>query len=84
MSNKANWGDSTWPKRPVVQVDVSPMNLKIMIAQLSCGHDVYLKCKPRVGARIRCCDCAEAADRCRSRSARPARPAPDAKETRDE
>lgn len=49
-----------WPERRVVRVDLSPMNPKIKVAQLSCGHDVYRNRKPRIGATIVCDKCAKA------------------------
>jgi formylmethanofuran dehydrogenase subunit E len=51
-----------WPECRVVRVDKSPMNPKIKVAQLSCGHDVYRNRAPRVGATIVCERCAEKAN----------------------
>ena len=58
----ADWPYSTWPERTVRRVDLSPMNPKIKIAQLDCGHDVYRNRKPRVGSTIICPKCAAKAD----------------------
>lgn len=52
--------NKSWPERRVVRVDQSPMNPKIKVAQLSCGHDVYRQRAPRIGATIVCDKCAEA------------------------
>lgn len=49
----------SWPERRVVRVDPSPMNPKIKVAQLSCGHDVYRNRRPRIGATIVCDKCAK-------------------------
>ena len=46
------------PERRVVRVDVSPMNPKIKVAQLECGHDVYRNRKPCIGALVICDKCA--------------------------
>jgi hypothetical protein len=46
------------PERRVVRTDVSPMNPKIKVAQLDCGHDVYRNRRPRIGATIVCEKCA--------------------------
>ena len=40
----------------IVRVDRSPMNPKIWIAQLECGHDLYLYRKPRANAGGRWCE----------------------------
>jgi hypothetical protein len=47
----------SWPERKVVRVDKSPMNPKIKVAQLSCGHDVYRNRAPRIGATVVCDKC---------------------------
>lgn len=51
----------------VRRVDVSPMNAKVKIAQLECGHDVYIhppSRAPRIAAYRRCDRCERlAADR---------------------
>lgn len=55
----------------VVRVDKSPMNPKVKVAQLACGHDIYIRPPhraPRIGATRRCNDCEYAA----ARSAAPA------------
>lgn len=49
----------SWPERRVVRVDASPMNPKIKVVQLDCGHDVYRNRKPRIGATIVCDKCAK-------------------------
>ena len=50
----------SWVERKVVRVDKSPMNNKIKIAQLSCGHDVYRNRAPRIGATVVCERCSKA------------------------
>ena len=43
----------------VIRVDPSPMNPKVKVVELSCGHDVYVrppKRAPRVGAVHSLCD----------------------------
>jgi len=41
----------------VVRVDKSPMNPRIKVSQLECGHDVYRARAPRIGARAVCDKC---------------------------
>lgn len=61
-SNRIPAGERrSWPEHRVVRVDKSPMNPKIKIAQLSCGHDVYRNRAPRVGATIVCEECSRKA-----------------------
>lgn len=46
--------------RIVVRVDPSPMNPRVKIAELSCGHDLYItppKRAPRVGKAVDCPKC---------------------------
>lgn len=50
-------------ERRVVRVDVSPMNPKIKVAQLDCGHDIYRNRKPRVGALVVCDKCVSVTDK---------------------
>lgn len=48
------------PKRKVVRVDPSPMNRKVKIAELDCGHDLYIhppQRAPKVGAERECEKC---------------------------
>lgn len=62
MSKRIPAGEGrSWPERTVVRVDKSPMNPRIKIAQLSCGHDVYRNHAPRIGATIACEKCSEEA-----------------------
>ena len=57
-SNRIPAGEGlSWVERRVVRVDLSPMNPKIKIAQLSCGHDVYRNRRPRIGATVVCEEC---------------------------
>lgn len=57
MSNPIRTNSHAWPERRVLRVDVSPMNPKVKVAQLDCGHDVYRLRRPRVGATIVCEKC---------------------------
>lgn len=57
MSRNPWSGSKSWPERRVIRVDPSPMNPKIKVAQLDCGHDVYRTRKPRIGATIVCEQC---------------------------
>lgn len=50
---------NSWPERTVKETGISPMNLKVKWAELSCGHTVYRKRKPRIGATIVCTKCSE-------------------------
>lgn len=48
--------------REVLRVDRSPMNGRIWVAELACGHDLYVRPperKPRLGAFRRCEKCAK-------------------------
>ena len=58
-----DWPYSSQPERRVVRAGTSPMNPKVKWAELSCGHDVYRKRRPRIGAIIVCPRCAEIAGR---------------------
>jgi len=53
-------GKREWPTRKVVRVDLSPMNPKVKVAQLECGHDKYVYRKPRIGSMQVCDRCARA------------------------
>lgn len=48
------------PERIVVRTGVSPMNPRVKWAELSCGHDVFMLRRPRVGSRVACDKCQEA------------------------
>lgn len=48
-----------WPEKRVVRVGVSPMNPKVKWAELDCGHEVWRKRKPRIGAIIVCEKCSD-------------------------
>jgi hypothetical protein len=61
--NDKNWPYTTRPERTVTGSGVSPMNPKVKWAQLDCGHDVYCKRRPRLGATLICERCAEKAGR---------------------
>lgn len=61
--NAATWPYTSWPERRVVRVDKAPLNPKIKVAQLDCGHDVCRLRRPRVGATVICERCAEKAGR---------------------
>lgn len=51
--------NQSWPERTVVRTGVSPMNPKVKYAELSCGHDVWRRQKPKIGATIVCEKCAQ-------------------------
>jgi hypothetical protein len=61
--SKKHWPYTTWPERRVVRVDKAPLNPKVKVAQLDCGHDAYRTRAPRIGAIIVCEKCAEKAGR---------------------
>lgn len=44
-------------ERRVVRVDLSPMNPRVKVVQLSCGHDLYRGRRPRLGAVLVCDHC---------------------------
>lgn len=47
-------------KRNVVRVDKSPMNEKVKVVELDCGHDYYVRPPnraPRIGLAVACDKC---------------------------
>ena len=44
----------------VLRTGVSPMNPRVKWAELSCGHDLWLTRRPRVGATVTCENCRQA------------------------
>lgn len=59
MTNKRH-GSVIRVESNVVRVDSSPMNKKIKVVQLSCGHDLYVRppsIAPRVGRPVACETC---------------------------
>lgn len=47
-------------ERNVVRVDKSPMNKRIKVVQLDCGHDYYVRpplIAPRIGRAVACEEC---------------------------
>lgn len=46
-------------KRRVLRVTVSPLNSKRKMADLECGHEVWVSRKPPVGSMFPCRQCEE-------------------------
>lgn len=47
-------------ERNVVRVDKSPMNEKVKVVELDCGHDYYVRppnLAPRIGLAVACDKC---------------------------
>ena len=47
-------------ERSVVRVAKSPLNPKVKVAELSCGHDLYIRppaIAPRAGSPVACDKC---------------------------
>lgn len=44
-------------RHAIVRIDRSPMNPKVWVVQLDCGHDVYKHRKPTMRQRIECERC---------------------------
>ena len=58
----------------VVSVSKSPLNPKVKIAALSCGHDLYINpplIAPRKGAPVACAKCKDDANRRHSAAKEP-------------
>ncbi len=44
-------------RKTIVRIDKSPMNPTVKVAQLECGHDVYVNRTPRIGSLVDCERC---------------------------
>jgi len=50
-------------KHSIVRIDRSPMNAKVWIAELACGHDACLYRKPKATDKLYCEKCESGAKR---------------------
>lgn len=62
---KTNRGTIMRIERNVVRVDKSPMNKKVKVVELDCGHDYYVRppsIAPSIGRAVACDKCKNAAN----------------------